>query len=144
MKRKISRLTMLIGVALLSFNCSSDDNNSTTLNSNEEKMIGSWEVVAYGDVVGNNETVSPINTNCYNTYTFSSDKTVNYKNYYPGDCSLDEENGIWNMEGLILTRTFPEDVELVMTDSIVFVSDTKIRVFQQGDNVSFTVYEKSN
>lgn len=144
MKKSILHFTILLGVVLLNSSCSSDDDSSVVLSPNEEKMVGSWDVVAYGDVVGENENVTPMNTSCYNRYTFSSDKTVNYKNYYPGDCSLDEEDGTWSMEGVILTRIFPEDVELVMTDSIVFVSDTQIRVFEQGDNVSFTVYEKSN
>lgn len=135
----MKKAILYVSLILFAFGCSSD--SDTDLNAQEQKIIGAWEVRSLGYINANgNETIQPLESECYNSYTFTSNKKVNYKNYW--DCSdMEEENGSWSIQGNILTRKFPQDVLVVMKDSIVFVTANKIKLFEVGNNTDFTIYE---
>ncbi|MBK0369814.1 DUF5004 domain-containing protein [Flavobacterium agrisoli] len=136
MNKKI--LFLLLNAIVLGFSsCSSDDSND--LDSQQNKLIGKWEIVGGGSVKG--EGYFDTGNNCKNTYQFNSNKTVDYKSYMT--CSdVIEEQGTWEFKDHILVRSFPENVLLVMKDSVVFVSDVKIHLFAIGDKVNYDIYEK--
>jgi hypothetical protein len=141
MKRTL-QLSILLLFSMLAVNCNNDE-NSSSVSKEEEKLVGTWEVISTGsrNLTTGVETIK-LNTNtCKNSYTFNNDKTIHYKNYF--DCSdMDEESGTWSLVNGLLTRTFPKGVTVVMKDNIVFMSGYKIKLFKEGETSNFTIYEK--
>ncbi len=135
---------MLLLFYMLAASCNSDE-DSASVSKEEEKLVGTWEVTSTGsrNLTTGVETIKLNSNACKNSYTFNDDKTINYKNYF--DCSdMDEEDGTWSLVNGLLTRTFPKGVTVVMKDNITFMSGYKIKLFKEGDNSNFTIYEKKS
>lgn len=137
-------LSISLVFSIITLSCNNDD-NSATVSKEEEKLVGMWEITSTGSInpATGIETIQPYTNTCKNSYTFNDDKTINYKNYF--DCSdVDEEDGTWSLVNGLLTRTFPEKVTIVMKDNITFINTNKIKLFKEGDNSNFTIYEKKS
>ncbi|MFB3389489.1 DUF5004 domain-containing protein [Flavobacterium sp. LAR06] len=142
--KKTLQLSILLLFYMLVASCNSDE-NSASVSKEEEKLVGTWEVTSTGsrNLTTGVETIKLNSNACKNSYTFNDDKTINYKNYF--DCSdMDEEDGTWSLVNGLLTRTFPKGVTVVMKDNITFMSGYKIKLFKEGDNSNFTIYEKKS
>lgn len=133
----------VLSIALFSISCSSDDGSNPNLTAEEQEILGEWEIVAHGFVNPNgSETTFQNNNTCKNTHTFTADKNVKYISY--SSCSqFYEEDGTWTLVDGLLTRTFPEDVVLIMAHNITFINPDRIKLFAVGDNTNFTIYQRA-
>lgn len=122
MKRTIQFFMVLIFSAM-TLSCSSDDDSS---NNNEvyQKLIGKWYF--------QDPSVYGYSTN--NSFTFTSNNRVTYS-YWRGGSStdFDSETGSFSVNGDILTMTFPEGVELVFVQKVIFINESKVQ-FVQAEN----------
>jgi hypothetical protein len=141
MKKSILLLFML-SISLFTISCSNDDNNNSNVSTEEQALLGTWKVVAYGTVNSSGvETINQITNTCLNTYKFTSDKNVNYKSY--ASCTdVEEENGTWSLSGGLLTRTFPQGVTVIMKHNITFINQDKIKLFEVGNTTNFSIYQR--
>jgi len=141
MKKSILLLFML-SISLFTISCSNDDNNNSNVSTEEQAMLGTWKVVAYGTVNSSGvETINQITNTCLNTYKFTSDRNVNYKSY--ASCTdVEEENGTWSLSGGLLTRTFPQGVTVIMKHNITFINPDKIKLFEIGNTTNFSIYQR--
>ncbi|MBD3723394.1 MAG: hypothetical protein IE891_01045 [Flavobacteriaceae bacterium] len=133
--------TALLSIWLL-LGCSSDNDDTSGLTTEEQSILGVWEHTAYGSVDSNgNETITPINSSCLNTHTFTSDKVINYKSYITCN-DVEEENGTWTFTNGLLTRTFPETVTVIQQHNVTFINPIKMKLFEVGNTSQFLIYEK--
>ncbi|MEZ4801146.1 MAG: hypothetical protein R2797_00120 [Gelidibacter sp.] len=126
-KRIYFLLFILLG---LSFGCSSDD-SSSNLNETGQRLLGKWY---FG-----NPAIIGLATN--NSFTFTSNGEVTYS-YWTGGADNDfyNESGTFNVDGDIMTMTFPEGVELTFVQQVVFENDFKV-YFEPVDGSELDAYE---
>lgn len=115
MKKSILLFVLFI-TSIVSFSCNGDD-DSSSLNELEQKLSGKW----YFEEIGFEPN---------NSFTFNSNKIVRYT-YWNGQGSnpyvFEHEDGTWSMNGDILTMTFPEGVELIFVQKVVFIDDNTVK-----------------
>lgn len=92
--------------------CSSDDNSGSSLNTNEEKIIGIW-----GPKNGDGSIQKQ--------FVFKNNKKVEYYTYWDEQGEL-EEVGNWSMNGDVLTMVYPETVELKYIQKVTFINDNEV------------------
>lgn len=123
MKKTILFFMMLMFSAI-TFSCSSDDDSSDN-NEVYQKLVGKW-YFQDPDVYGYDYN---------NSFTFSSDGNVTYRYWIGTGNDFESETGSFNVSGDILTMTYPEGVELVFVQKVVFVSDSEVQFVEvEGSN----------
>lgn len=113
--KKTILLTVLFFSAIINFSCNSDDDTSSNLNENAQKLVGTW------GTFGGSEF--------YKKFTFRSDSKVEYYTYPNGEPIL-EEVGDWSMDGDILTMVYPENVVLTFVQKVVFTNDNTVQFIE--------------
>ncbi len=116
--------TFLVAVLLLTFSCSSSDDDTSSLNETGQKLIGKW----YFD----DPSIYGYTHN--NSFTFTSDGKVVYRYWdgSPGN-NYDSETGTFTTDGDKMTMKFPATVTLTFIQKVVFVTDKKVNFVATGN-----------
>lgn len=118
MKKTILFFTVMV-MSIANFSCNNDD--STNLNENAQKLIGTWGTLGWDDEF-------------YKKFTFRNDSKVEYYTYHSNENEL-EEIGTWSMDGDILTMVYPETITSTFVQKVIFISDSKVQFIQaEGSN----------
>lgn len=123
MKRTIL-FFMVLTFSAVTFSCSGDDDSSYN-NEVYQKLIGKW-YFQDPDIDGYDYN---------NSFTFSSNGNVTYRYWIGIGDEFESEIGSFSVNGDILTMIYPEGVELVFVQRVVFLSENKVQFVQvEGSN----------
>lgn len=118
-------LLIAIVISTLFSGCSKDDDGQAN-NTNKvyKNLIGKWY---FGDPEEYGYSMN-------NSFTFTSKGNVTYSYWTGGQGNdFDSETGTFSVDGDILTMIYPEKVEIIFVQKVVFVNEGKMEFLPTGN-----------
>ena len=141
MKKALKKIIFLVLTCVTIISCSNDNNGTSSLNTYENKLIGTWQ---YNETPHTSGLGGP--TSFYKSYfTCNADKTaVTGFNEFITSTQHDSgyENRTFSATATTYTFTLPDGTQ--ETGNYEFIDITHVKMYSPGSSTLFRIYTKQN